>query len=236
MTRLASNSSSSSRPVSGQPDSRLLDMLRLDLWGPRIPRVEIDQRFAELHANDESRNELREVAAALRDRIHRVTRPLQTVPNAPLWLHARYSRDEACAAFGIADPSSVQGGVRWVDTEQADLFFVTLTKNERHYSPTTMYADRAITPEIFQWESQNTTRERSPTGQRYIHHVANGSTVHLFLRENKEADGALGAPPYLYAGTMQYISHVGERPMRIKWRLDHPLPADVFHTAHVAAG
>ena len=39
-------------------------------------------------------------------------------------------------------------GVKWVPDEHADLFFVTLTKTERHYSPTTMYQDRAITPEL----------------------------------------------------------------------------------------
>jgi hypothetical protein len=226
------------RLAAGEPPNggRLVDMLRLDLWGPRIPMVEVDERFAELHANDESRNELREVAAALHNRIHRVTRRLHVVPSAPLWLHARYSRNEACAAFGITDPSSVQGGVRWVEAEKADLFFVTLAKSERHYSPTTMYADHAVTPEIFQWESQNTTREDSATGRRYVNHVANGSTVHLFLRETKEADGALGAPAYLYAGTMRYMSHVGERPLRIRWRLDNALPPDVFHAARVAAG
>jgi len=151
-------------------------------------------------------------------------------------VHARYSRDEACAAFGIADPSTVREGVKWVPDEQADLFFVTLTKTERHYSPTTMYADRAITPEVFQWESQSTTSTASPTGQRYIHHVRRGSTVHLFVRESKERDGDLGAPPYLYAGPMRYVQHNGDRPMRIIWRLEHPLPADVFHAARVAAG
>jgi hypothetical protein len=123
-----------------------------------------------------------------------------------------------------------------VETERADLFFVTLTKTERHYSPTTMYQDRAITPELFQWESQSTTSAASPTGQRYVNHVDGGSTVHLFVRETKAADGDLGAPPYLYAGPMTYMSHQGDRPMRILWRLHHRLPADVFHAARAAAG
>jgi superfamily II DNA or RNA helicase/HKD family nuclease len=216
----------------GSPSGgRLADMLRLSLWGAKG-----NDRLADLHASEASCHELREVAEVLQERIHRVTRPLQAVPAVPLWLHARYSRDEACGAFGIADPSAIVSGVRWVESEKADLFFVTLSKTERRYSPTTMYADRAVTPEIFQWESQNTTREGSATGQRYVNHVAAGSTVHLFLRETKERDGALGAPPYLYAGTMRYVSHEGERPMRIRWRLDQPLPADVYHSAQVAAG
>ena len=60
--------------------------------------------------------------------------------------------------------------------------------------------------------------------------------MHLFLRESKTADGQLGAPPYLYAGPMDYVQHTGERPMKILWHLRHPLPADIFHAAKVAAG
>jgi hypothetical protein len=218
------------------PPGRLADMLHFDLWGTKVPRSEFGTKLAELHTTPESCRELRDLTDALHDRIHRVTRPLQAAPDTALWLHARYSRDEACAAFGVSDPSAVQGGVRWVEAEKADIFFVTLTKTEQHYSPTTMYADRALSPDLFQWESQNSTRAAGTVGQRYINHVAHESTVHLFLRDSKEQDGALGAPPYLYAGTMRYQSHVGERPMRVLWRLDNPLPADVLHSALVAAG
>ena len=58
----------------------------------------------------------------------------------------------------------------------------------------------------------------------------------LVVRETKEADEDLGAPPYLYAGPMKYVSHTGERPMRILWHLEHELPADIFHAARVAIG
>jgi superfamily II DNA or RNA helicase len=179
--------------------------------------------------------ELREVADVLAARIERVTERLDPTGLNPLRLHARYSRNEVCAAFGIADPTNLREGVKWLPEENADIFFVTLTKTEQHYSPTTMYQDRAITPTLFQWESQSTTSARSGTGQRYIHHAGRGSSVHLFIRETKEADGDLGVPPYLYAGPMTYVEHSGDRPMRILWKLDHPLPADIFHAARVAA-
>jgi hypothetical protein len=35
---------------------------------------------------------------------------------------------------------------------------------------------------------------------------------------------------------MGYVEHRGTRPVRFVWRLAHPLPADVFHTAKVASG
>ena len=98
----------------------------------------------------------------LRDRIHRVTELRSE--RVPLRVHARYSRNEACAAFGMANPGSLREGVKWLPDEQADIFFVTLVKSEQHYSPTTMYADRAITDSLFQWESQSTTSATSPTG------------------------------------------------------------------------
>ena len=127
-------------------------------------------------------------------------------------------------------------GVRWCEEESTDLFFITLQKTEKHYSPTTRYKDYAISDHLFHWESQSRTPEGSEVGQRYIHHAERGSTVHLFLRDTKEADGALGAPPYLYAGTMTYQNHAGDRPMRIQWHLKHPLPADIYHSARVATG
>lgn len=107
----------------------------------------------------------------------------------------------------LPNPGALREGVKWVESERADIFFVTIVKSEQHYSPTTMYADRAITDRLFQWESQSTTSSASPTGQRYINPVSRGSTVHLFVRWSKNPDGDLGAPPYLHAGPMTYESH-----------------------------
>ncbi|MFC5943331.1 DUF3427 domain-containing protein [Micromonospora harpali] len=212
---------------------RLWDMLHFDLWGPNAPltsREDRDARLARLWAEPARCAELRQLAGVLRDRIHRVT-----VPVGALRVHARYSRNEACAAFGMPNPGSLREGVKWLESERADLFFVTLVKSERHYSPTTMYADRAVTDRLFQWESQSTTSAASATGQRYVHHASRGSTVHLFLRETRVPDRDLGAPAYLYAGPMAYRRHTGDRPMRIVWELAHPLPADLYAAARAIA-
>ncbi|MFI7647025.1 DUF3427 domain-containing protein [Micromonospora sp. NPDC049460] len=215
-------------------DGRLWDMLHFDLWGPNAPLTSRDERLARLRAEPARCAELRQVAEVLRDRIHRVTpEPLSAA--VPLRVHARYSRNEACAAFGMPNPGSLREGVKWLPGAQADLFFVTLVKSEAHYSPTTMYADRAITDSLFQWESQSTTSSASAIGQRYIHHASRGSTVHLFVRETRVADRDLGAPAYLYAGPMTYQEHTGDRPMRIIWRLHHPLPADMYAAARAIA-
>jgi hypothetical protein len=195
----------------------------------------VEESIARLLANRGRTAELRELTGVLQDRIHRVTPAVEIAGARPLHVHARYSREEALAAFGLEDLNGTWGsGVRWVPSDRADVFFVTLVKTEEHFSPSTMYADHAISPTLFQWESQNSTAEASPTGQRYIHQQEMGTTVHLFVRETKTADGGLGTPPYLYAGPMTYVSHTGERPMRILWKLAYALPPDVFQAARVA--
>lgn len=215
--------------------SRLAAMLHFALWGSDERMRNIALGLRRLSANSARREEIAEVVPLLRERIQRVARPIDLSARVPLHLHAQYSRDEVLASFGVDNPGSMREGVRWVEDEKADIFFVTLRKTEKHYSPSTMYEDRAISPSLFQWESQSTTSTASPTGQRYVHHRERGSTVHLFIRDSKEADGDLGAPPYLYAGPLSYVSHSGDRPMRILWKLQSDLPADMFHAARVAA-
>ena len=210
-------------------------MLHFSLWGSDEPIAELPTRLSNLWKNPGRREELSQVTSVLTDALGRITRPLDPKGRVPLHVHARYSRDEALAAFGVDKPGSVRQGVKWVESEKSDLFFVTLRKSEQHYSPSTMYQDRAVTPSLFQWESQSTTSEGSPMGQRYIHQRERGTSVHLFIRESKAADGDRGAPPYLYAGTARYVSHSGNRPLRMMWKLDDDLPADMFHAARVAA-
>ncbi|MER6946720.1 DUF3427 domain-containing protein [Nonomuraea sp. NPDC000554] len=207
---------------------RLFAMLDAMLWGGTQPVSNMEARLAQLTGARAA--ELRELADVLHSGIRHVAPPLD--PIVPLHVHARYSKNEVLAAFGIDKPAHMREGVKYVEEHQADLFFVTIDKAENHYSPTTLYHDRAISEELFQWESQSTLRSSAATARRYL---SGGSTVHLLIRQSKREEG-LGAPPYTYAGPMRYVSHEGERPIRFLWRLDHPLPPDVFHYAKATAG
>jgi hypothetical protein len=42
--------------------------------------------------------------------------------------------------------------------------------------------------------------------------------------------------PFLLMGEADYVSHTGERPIAITWRLRQPLPARFFASAAVVAG
>ncbi len=190
------------------------------------------------------RRELLQLLDVLEDRAEHQTFPLaEAVPepaftDVPLALHARYTRDEVLAALGrstLAKPFTQQTGVFWHEPTRTDYFFVTLQKSEKHYSPSTRYRDYAIAPDLFHWESQSVTREQSDTGQRYIHHTQRGTHVMLLVRpSNKDAWGR--TPPFTFLGPATYVSHTGERPMAIVWRLHRAMPMDVFKVARVAAG
>jgi superfamily II DNA or RNA helicase len=214
-------------------ERRLRAMLHFSLWGAGRPFAEADDGIERLRSSAHH-HEVRELADVLDDRRPRVTHALADHPNVPLEVHGRYTRDEIAAAFGDMNPAAFREGVRYVERERADLLLVTLNKTEEHFSPTTMYRDRAITPRLFQWETQSTTSVKSPTAQRYFNHDRQGSSIHLFVREAKT--NSLGiAAPYLYAGPAHYVSHRNDRPIEILWALDRDLPADVFHAARAAA-
>lgn len=135
-----------------------------------------------------------------------------------------FPRPDLCGARSL-DPHriSVAGkreGVLYLRERNLDVFFITLNKSEKHFSPSTMYNDYAISERLFHWQSQSTTSGSSPTGQRYIHH---GSKVLLFVREFNKVGNV--SQPFVCLGTARYVSHEGSKPMSIVWRLDAEIPA-----------
>jgi hypothetical protein len=146
----------------------------------------------------------------------------------PLQLHADYSIQEAFGALGISTLEHQQEcreGVCHAKSLQADIFFVTLNKTKK-YSPSTMYKDYAISEDLFHWQSQSTTSESSPTGQRYINHKSRFQSILLFVREDEERDGL--TLPYSFLGPVDHLDHYGSRPITIIWRLRHKLPAKLI--------
>jgi hypothetical protein len=213
-------------------------MLFFTLWpnGGDFPAY--NSGWDQLWVNPAVRHELGQVLDLAEERISHLPVRLPSMDSVPLWVHCRYSREELLAAVGQATlrqpPTNDREGVRYAEQERTDVFTVTLAKSEKDYSPTTMYRDYAISPDLIHWESQSTTSETSPTGQRYINHVVQHSRVLLFCRETN--DGDFGALAYFFLGPARYVSHTGSRPMAITWKLDHPMPADFYETASILAG
>ena len=145
----------------------------------------------------------------------------------PLQIHARYTRLEILAAFGVGEHAKTpdwREGVREVKPERTDLLVFTLNKSSGGFSPTTRYRDYAISPTRIHWESQSTTRANSDTGLRYREHEKRGHTIMLFCRLNNTDRS------FWFLGPASYRGHVGEKPMGITWELATPLPGDLFQS------
>ena len=209
-------------------EKRMLQMFYVTVWGKVVEEWNTDEVLDNLYGLADSPVMLAEIIELLRyqyNRIDFIDEPVELGFDCPLDLHCTYTRDQLLAAMDFLKPATVREGVKWLPEYGLDLFFVTLNKADKDYSPTTMYNDYSINESLFHWQSQSTTAENSPTGQRYIHHRERGSKVLLFVREFKTDRVANGAEAYTYLGPACYVKHEGSRPMNITWRLDRPIPA-----------
>jgi superfamily II DNA or RNA helicase/HKD family nuclease len=220
-------------PDPGRLDPRRARLLRMLVGSiTSLPTsASVQQAVGELWANPQVRAELLALLDVLPARIEHLSEPVSVSGDVPLRTHARYTRIEILAAMGVgvgAKPITWQTGVMWDEASSTDLFAFTLDKSGGGFSPTTRYRDYAISRDLIHWESQSVTSESGVTGQRYINHASLGSTVMLFAR--------LGAADRAFwcLGTARYVRHDGERPISFVWKLDRPLPADLY-TAFAAA-
>ena len=181
----------------------------------------------------------RDLLEILGDRIRTVSRPVDPASDVPLASHATYTLGEIAAAHGHTDRRGAlvrpQAGILWNEATRTDLLFVTLEKSDKDYSPATRYADYPISPTLFHWESQNTASPDTPTGRRYTEQPASGTKVVLFVRERRK-DGRGETLPYHCLGRARYRSHESERPMKILWELERPMPGWLYQAGKVVAG
>ena len=194
------------------------------------PSASLADAVGQVWAHPQVRVELLDVFELLRERVPYLGYPLG-LAGIPLSVHSRYTRAEILAAFGVgegAKPPTWQTGVWWEPQSKSDLFAFTLDKSVGGFSPTTRYRDYAISPELIHWESQSATAADSPTGLRYISQREAGTNVVLFARL-RTTDRA-----FWCLGPASYVSHEGDRPVALVWKLQRRLPAELY-TSFAAA-
>ena len=209
-------------------EKRMLQMFYITIWGKAVEDWSSEEVLDNLYALSDSTRLLGELISLLQYRFEQIDfidEPVNLGFDCPLDLHCTYTRDQLLVAMDFMKPATVREGVKWLPEKQLDVFFVTLNKADKDYSPTTMYNDYSINESLFHWQSQSTTADNSPTGQRYIHHKERGSKVLLFVREFKSDRVTGGAEAYTYLGTADYVKHQGSHPMNITWSLERPIPA-----------
>ena len=146
--------------------------------------------------------------------------------SSPLRVHSKYSTAQVMASLGYFNESkspAFREGVKYFKEKNLDIFFITLNKSEKDFSPSTLYEDYAINETLFHWETQSRVAENSETAQRYIHHKQRGHQIALFVREYKKENGYTS--PFVFLGSADYVKHAGSKPMSFVWRLREEMPA-----------
>jgi hypothetical protein len=200
---------------------RMLNMFQFTMFLDEAE--DIKHSLSRLKQNPVLFAELIEILQYNYNKIDFIDAPVNLGFACPLDLHCNYTRDQILVAMDFLKPNTVREGAKYLSDKKSDIFFVTLHKAEKDYSPTTMYNDYSINENLFHWQSQSTISPESPTGQRYIQHKANDNKILLFVREFKS--DISGTAPYTFLGLCDFIKTQGSKPMNITWHLQKSIPA-----------
>jgi len=208
-------------------------MLHYDVWQKEHGFSSLEESIGMIGRNKTLTSELIEFLELVIDRIDFIEKPISLPYALPLKLHARYTRDQILAAFGLYSfekKPSYREGVAYSKEKNTELLFVTLDKSEVNFSPTNLYKDFAISERIFEWQTQNSARPDKGKGLEYINHRQKGRKILLFVRERNE-DEYGNTMGFVFLGDVNLMDHYGAKPMSIKWELTEPMPPYLWKEA-----
>jgi hypothetical protein len=187
-----------------------------------------------IKSNKDMLNEIIQLLDCLYEKINFIDKHVELGFENVLDLHCTYTRYQILAGLGLTTESKSMPfleGAHYSKEMDADIFFVTLKKTEKEFSPTTMYEDYAISDRLFHWQSQSKTSDTSQTGLRYRSQNQTNHSVLLFVREMKNIGNKTA--PYMYLGKLKFLSYEGSKPMSIIWELEEPMPPSMLEAARL---
>lgn len=221
--------------ISGTMDRTRALMCHYDFWqqtGADAEFTSLDSSLAALSCQ-ELKQELADLVRLLLRRTKHQQSKMLDLPGVPIRLHARYAREQILVGFGATTfekKAPAREGLFVIQAQNIELLFVTLNKNEKQFSPTTMYHDYAVNERLFHWQTQNSARPDRGRGLEYITHRDTGKRLFLFVREQSkdEYGRTMG---FVNFGEVEYVSYKGSQPMSITWRLVESMPAFMWRQA-----
>lgn len=109
-------------------------------------------------------------------------------------------------------------------------FFIFLDLNKREgIKESINYNDQFIAPDIFQWQTPNSTKQDSPLGKKLKSHADLGIRLHLFVRKFDKIENV--TEPYTYLGRVQTLKDTleGNCPVTMRFLLEHRVPDELYH-------
>ncbi|KOR87821.1 DEAD/DEAH box helicase [Paenibacillus solani] len=199
--------------------------------------LDINQAIQSIVFCKEFRDEIVEILKHNYEHINFVDKKNEFPFVCPLDLHCTYSTDQILAAFGFWNEEKAPAfreGVKYFEDKKTDIFFITLNKSDKDFSPSTLYEDYAMNEHLFHWQTQSRISEETNTAKRYIHHRQTENRIALFVREYKEENNYTS--PFVFLGEAEYVKHEGNKPMSIIWRLKEEMPPELVPAANKAIG
>lgn len=222
-----------------ESEQKMCLMLYYDIWHQAALFPSLSEGIRAIGQNPVLTQEIIDVLEYLEDRTDFREIDIELGFEQPLKVHSRYTREQILAAFGLStfeQKSTNREGNAIARETNTELLFITLTKSEEDFSPTTMYEDFAISESIFQWQTHNAAGPHTQRGQNYINHMEIGRKILLFVRERNldEYGNTMGS---VFLGEAVIVDYEGSQPMTIRWRLKTPMPAYLWKdTAKMAIG
>jgi superfamily II DNA or RNA helicase/HKD family nuclease len=208
-----------------------------NLHGNLIDASNLAEAFQRLHRNSSIIRDLSEVVDWATSLSPTSTPKLPGLPDT-LELHGIYSSTEINAIFGknaFAGAGSRGVGVVHFEDQKVVVHLVTFEKNEKQFSETTMYRDFPTAPDLLHWESQAAATQSGKMGRIYAKHETLGYRILFFTRIRKEAARGVTSP-FLFLGEGKFLDATGNRPIAIRWRLQHPMPIHHYREARLVSG
>jgi hypothetical protein len=146
----------------------------------------------------------------------------------PAQVWRTYLRQRIPPLFGLEYSESVWNA-GFVPRDGHLFLLVTLEKED--LAKTHQYKDQFLSPDTFQWESQNRMRRDTTWGKLLPAHREEGNRVHLFVRPTKKIRGRQA--PFFYCGEVDFIDWEGDAPIRVRWRLREAVPETLRETLQV---
>jgi len=144
-------------------------------------------------------------------------------------LFKRYSREQIPRLFGDEfSEARWNSGFVLITPEAPKHLVLLVTLHKGDMASNFQYGDHFLSPDLFQWQSQNRTKQSGKHGKLIRDHVAQGVQVHLFVRAEKKRAGGVAAP-FVYCGPVTFGGWESETPITVQWRLSQPVP-DRFRT------
>jgi hypothetical protein len=142
-----------------------------------------------------------------------------------------YVREQIPPLFDLEFSRSVwqQGFVR---RDKLTFLLVTLDKSTALESQ--RYEDHFLSPDTFQWQSQNQTKRDSKAGESIRDHAKLGIDAHLFVRPRSKLRNST-ACPLTYCGQVDFVSWERDNPITVVWRLREAVPDRLWAELRVSS-